>query len=85
MAFLEFRNISKGYPGVQALSDISFAVQKGAVHGLMGENGAGKSTLIRVLSGDQSADAGSISIDGEEQQYRSARDAFHAGVIVIHQ
>ncbi|KXF78226.1 L-arabinose transporter ATP-binding protein [Paramesorhizobium deserti] len=85
MAFLEFRNISKGYPGVQALSGISFSVEKGAVHGLMGENGAGKSTLIRILSGDQSADTGSILIDDGEQNYRSVRDAFHAGVIVIHQ
>ncbi|NRP72398.1 Arabinose import ATP-binding protein AraG [Ensifer psoraleae] len=83
--FLEFRSIFKGYPGVQALSDVSFAVRKGAVHGLMGENGAGKSTLIRVLSGDQSADEGDIRIDGEVQRYRSVRDAFHAGVIVIHQ
>ncbi len=85
MAFLEFKGISKGYPGVQALSDVSFDVERGAVHGLMGENGAGKSTLIRVLSGDQAADSGSIVIDGLEQHYSSVRDAFHAGVIVIHQ
>jgi L-arabinose transport system ATP-binding protein len=85
MSFLQFRSISKGYPGVQALSEISFSVEKGAVHGLMGENGAGKSTLIRILSGDQSADSGGILLDGEEQIYRSVRDAFHAGVIVIHQ
>ena len=85
MSFLQFRSISKGYPGVQALSEISFSVEKGAVHGLMGENGAGKSTLIRILSGDQSADSGSILLGGEEQNYRSVRDAFHAGVIVIHQ
>ncbi|MGO4447777.1 L-arabinose ABC transporter ATP-binding protein AraG [Phyllobacterium sp. TAF24] len=84
-SFLEFKNISKGYPGVQALSDISFAVEKGAVHGLMGENGAGKSTLIRILSGDQSADTGEISLDGSVQHYSSTRDAFDAGVIVIHQ
>lgn len=83
--FLEFKAISKGYPGVQALADVSFSVKKGAVHGLMGENGAGKSTLIRVLSGDQSADTGEISIDGSTQHYRSVRDAFEAGVIVIHQ
>ncbi|MCZ4094618.1 L-arabinose ABC transporter ATP-binding protein AraG [Sinorhizobium psoraleae] len=83
--FLEFRSIFKGYPGVQALSDVSFAVRKGAVHGLMGENGAGKSTLIRVLSGDQSADQGEIRINREVQHYRSVRDAFHAGVVVIHQ
>ncbi len=85
MAFLEFNNISKGYPGVQALSNVSFDVEKGAIHGLMGENGAGKSTLIRILSGDQAADQGSILIGGEEQKYGSTRDAFHAGVIVIHQ
>ena len=83
--FLEFSGISKSYPGVQALADISFPVAKGAVHGLMGENGAGKSTLIRVLSGDQSADSGKIILDGAEQNYSSVRDAFHAGVIVIHQ
>jgi len=85
MAFLEFSNISKGYPGVQALKDVSFGVAKGAVHGLMGENGAGKSTLIRVLSGDQSSDTGTIVLDGTEQRYTSVRDAFDAGVIVIHQ
>lgn len=85
MAFLEFEHISKGYPGVQALSDISFSVEKGAVHGLMGENGAGKSTLIRLLSGDQSPDTGTIRIDGAVQDYASVRDAFAAGVIVIHQ
>jgi L-arabinose transport system ATP-binding protein len=84
-AFLEFSGISKSYPGVQALADISFSVEKGAVHGLMGENGAGKSTLIRVLSGDQSADDGKIILDGAEQNYSSVRDAFQAGVIVIHQ
>lgn len=83
--FLEFKTISKGYPGVQALADISFGVRKGAVHGLMGENGAGKSTLIRLLSGDQSADTGEIVIGGTVQHYRSVRDAFDAGVIVIHQ
>lgn len=85
MAFLDFNGISKRYPGVQALSDVSFSVRKGAVHGLMGENGAGKSTLIRILSGDQAADSGSIDIDGEPQRYSSVRDAFDAGVVVIHQ
>ncbi len=85
MALLEFKHISKTYPGVRALTDVSFGVEKGAVHGLMGENGAGKSTLIRILSGDQSADSGQILIDGKEQNYRSVRDAFDAGVIVIHQ
>jgi L-arabinose transport system ATP-binding protein len=83
--FLEFKSISKGYPGVQALCDVSFCVRKGTVHGLMGENGAGKSTLIRILSGDQAADTGEIRIAGQQQVYKSVRDAFHAGVIVVHQ
>ena len=85
MSFLEFAHISKAYPGVQALSDVSFSVEKGSVHGLMGENGAGKSTMIRILSGDQHADYGDMIIDGQVQIYGSTRDAFHAGVIVIHQ
>ena len=84
-SFLDFKGLSKAYPGVQALSDVSFSVARGAVHGLMGENGAGKSTLIRLLSGDQSADSGEIVIDGVPQRYRSVSDAFKAGVIVIHQ
>ena len=84
-SFLDFKGLSKAYPGVQALSDVSFSVARGAVHGLMGENGAGKSTLIRLLSGDQSADSGEIVIDGVPQRYRSVSDAFQAGVIVIHQ
>ncbi|CDX40841.1 fused L-arabinose transporter subunits of ABC superfamily: ATP-binding components [Mesorhizobium sp. ORS 3359] len=85
MSFLEFSNITKTYPGVRALSDVSFGVEKGAVHGLMGENGAGKSTLIKILSGDQHADAGEIRIDGKVQAYASTRNAFDNGVIVIHQ
>ncbi|GAA0614567.1 L-arabinose ABC transporter ATP-binding protein AraG [Paenochrobactrum glaciei] len=84
-SFLVFKNISKAYPGVQALSDVSFSIAKGAVHGLMGENGAGKSTLIRILSGDQAANSGAVYIDGKKQSYNTARDAFDAGVIVIHQ
>lgn len=83
--FLTFKNISKFYPGVKALTDVSFNVAKGAVHGVMGENGAGKSTLIRVLSGDQQANSGAIIINGEVQKYATVRDAFDAGVIVIHQ
>ena len=85
MSFLQFSNLTKTYPGVKALSGISFDVRKGAVHGLMGENGAGKSTLIRILSGDQHANEGEIRIDGDVQAYGSSRDAFEHGVIVIHQ
>jgi len=84
-AFLEFRDISKAYPGVKALQSVSFAVPKGSVHGLIGENGAGKSTLIRILSGDAAANTGEIRIGGEVQHYASTRDAYHAGVAVVHQ
>lgn len=85
MSYLNFKKITKTYPGVRALDDVSFGVRKGAVHGLMGENGAGKSTLIRILSGDAEADGGTIEIDGAAQRFRSTRDAFDAGVTVIHQ
>ncbi len=83
--FLSFSHISKTYPGVKALSDVSFGVAKGSVHGLIGENGAGKSTLIRILSGDTAADSGEIAIDGGAQNFSSTRDAFAAGVVVVHQ
>lgn len=85
MPFLEFSNITKTYPGVRALSGVSFGVERGAIHGLMGENGAGKSTLIKILSGDQHANEGEIRIDGTQQSYASTKDAFDNGVIVIHQ
>ncbi|MFV0300073.1 MAG: ATP-binding cassette domain-containing protein [Paracoccus sp. (in: a-proteobacteria)] len=81
----EYRGITKTYPGVVALEDVSFGVRRGAVHGLMGENGAGKSTLIKILSGDQHADRGAILIDGQEQRFASVRDASDNGVVVIHQ
>ncbi len=85
MAFLEFSHITKTYPGVTALAGVSFDVAKGAVHGLMGENGAGKSTLIKILSGDLQANEGKITIDGVSQTYASAKGAYEAGVVVIHQ
>lgn len=81
----EYRDITKTYPGVIALQDVSFGVRRGAVHGLMGENGAGKSTLIKILSGDQHADSGQIIIDGEPQHFASVKDASDNGVVVIHQ
>jgi L-arabinose transport system ATP-binding protein len=83
--FLEFSHIGKTYPGVRALQDVSFSVQRGAIHGLVGENGAGKSTLIRILSGDAAADEGEIRIDGKAQRFLSTRDAFAASVVVVHQ
>ena len=62
---VEFRHITKRFPGVTALSDISLSLQSGEVHVLIGENGAGKSTLMKVLSGAYSTDEGELLIDGE--------------------
>jgi putative multiple sugar transport system ATP-binding protein len=81
------RNITKVFPGVKALSDVSFQVNKGEIHCLVGENGAGKSTLMKVLSGvyPHGEYTGQILIDGQEQVYRSIRDSEHAGIAIIYQ
>ena len=82
---LQFTGISKSYPGVKALQDISFSAKAGRVLALLGENGAGKSTLLKILSGDVRADTGDITIDGEKQTYSSPYDAIQAGISVIYQ
>lgn len=82
---LELRNISKTFPGVRALDDVSMSVIKGEVHGLIGENGAGKSTLIKILCGIYIADSGKIIIDGREVQIHSPASAQEHGIQVMHQ
>ena len=82
---LDMRGITKSFPGVVALDDVSFAVKPGTVHALMGENGAGKSTLMKCLFGIYKMDAGSISVNGRECRFNSAADAMAAGVSMIHQ
>jgi L-arabinose transport system ATP-binding protein len=62
---LEFKGISKAFPGVKALDNISFSAEGGKVLALLGENGAGKSTLLKIMSGDIRADEGSVVMDGE--------------------
>ena len=62
--FLRMTDISKSYPGVQALADANFEVRRGEIHGLVGKNGAGKSTLMGVLMGISEPDSGAIEIDG---------------------
>jgi ABC-type sugar transport system ATPase subunit len=78
-------HISKQYPGVRALRDVSLDLRRGEVHALIGENGAGKSTLIRVLSGDAAPDGGTVSIDGTPVVFDSPLDARKHGIVTIFQ
>jgi len=82
---LEFQEISKQYPGVRALDQVSISFREGEIHGLVGENGAGKSTLIKILAGILKADSGKILIHGMPHKSFSARDARRLGVSCIHQ
>ncbi len=84
-ATLRFDNIGKVFPGVRALDGVSFEVEAGQVHGLMGENGAGKSTLLKILGGEYQPDSGLIMMDGREVRFPSAAASIAAGVAVIHQ
>ena len=82
---LELKGISKTFPGVKALDDVSFAVWPGEVHMLLGENGAGKSSLMKVLCGAYQADAGEYFHNGEKVEIRSPADARRFGIAVIFQ
>ena len=83
---LEMRGISKTFPGVRALDNVSLSVRAGEVHSLMGENGAGKSTLMKILSGAYQADpGGEIFVDGQAVQIDSPLAARELGVAVIYQ
>ena len=83
---LTFSHISKEYPGVKALDDVSFSISKGKVSALMGENGAGKSTLLKILSGDIRPDEGHMVIEGKEISYfESPAESIRSGISVIYQ
>ena len=84
---LEMRGITKEFPGVKALDGVTFDLQKGEFHSLVGENGAGKSTLMKVLSGvyPYPQYGGEIALDGEVRRFASVRDAEQAGVAIIFQ
>ncbi len=84
-AFLSFHGISKTFPGVKALQDISFECHGGQVHALMGENGAGKSTLLKILSGSYLPSGGEIRIKGKPMNFQHTTDALDAGVAIIYQ
>src|SRR5260370_25601895 len=82
---LEMRNITKTFPGVRALDNVSLDLRAGEIHALVGENGAGKSTLMKVLGGAYSHFDGEIRIRGELQHFRNVHDGVRAGVAVVFQ
>ena len=82
---LEMNHISKSFPGVKALDDVSLRVRAGTVHALMGENGAGKSTLMKCLFGIYIPDEGDIVLDGHQIRLTTSRQALDAGISMIHQ
>ncbi len=82
---LQMKGISKHFGGVQALQEVDFDLNANEVHALVGENGAGKSTLMKILSGAQPADQGSISLAGENISLRSVTDAQAHGIIMVFQ
>jgi ribose transport system ATP-binding protein len=83
--YLSMRHITKRFPGVVALEDVSFDVHVGQVHGLVGENGAGKSTLMKIMSGIYTEYEGEMRLAGEPVSFRNTREAIDAGVAMIHQ
>jgi L-arabinose transport system ATP-binding protein len=83
--YLAFQNISKHFPGVEALDGVSFTVREGSVHGLVGENGAGKSTLLKILSGAHPPTHGAVLLQGQAVHFAAPKDAIDAGVAVIYQ
>jgi ABC-type sugar transport system ATPase subunit len=82
---IEFEGISKTFPGVKALDNVSFKAEGGKVLALLGENGAGKSTLLRIMSGDLTADEGTMKLGGELLTFTSPHLAIKAGISVIYQ
>lgn len=84
-SMLIIKEVSKTFPGVRALDNVSFSIQKGRVHALVGENGAGKSTLIKIISGAQESDSGSILLDGTELINQTPAFAKQNGLGVIYQ
>ncbi|MDR1953798.1 MAG: sugar ABC transporter ATP-binding protein [Clostridiales Family XIII bacterium] len=82
---LRLENITKVFPGVKALDNVSFDLRRGEIHALMGENGAGKSTFIKVITGVHKPEEGKMFLDGEEVSFDSTRDSYSAGIACIYQ
>ena len=82
---LELSDISKSFPGVKALREVSLRLEPGSIHALLGENGAGKSTLIKIVTGVQSPDSGEMRVSGRPVSFANPLQAIKAGIGVVHQ
>ncbi|MEO8561863.1 MAG: sugar ABC transporter ATP-binding protein [bacterium] len=82
---VQFDQVSKRFPGAQALTDVSFEIAAGSCHALCGENGAGKSTLGKIVAGIHAPDGGRLLVHGREVHFEGPRDALAAGVGMVHQ
>ena len=82
---LEMEGISKEFPGVKALDNVTLKIRPNSVHALMGENGAGKSTLMKCLFGIYKKDTGEISLEGQKIEFKNSKDALEKGVSMVHQ
>jgi monosaccharide-transporting ATPase len=82
---VEMKGIDKAFPGVQALSDVDFYLNRGEIHAIVGENGAGKSTLIKVLTGVEKQDAGTVTLAGEEVLVKSPQHGQQLGISTVYQ
>lgn len=85
MTTVEFRGISKYFPGVKALDSISFKAESGKVYAILGENGAGKSTLLKIMNGDYQSDSGELLVDDEVCFFPTPKHAIANGISVIYQ
>lgn len=82
---LKLSNISKSFPGVKSLDDVSLTFQAGQIHTLVGENGAGKSTLMKIISGAYKPDEGTLELDGQLRTWKTPHDSKEAGIHIIYQ
>ncbi|MDR2620654.1 MAG: ATP-binding cassette domain-containing protein, partial [Propionibacteriaceae bacterium] len=84
---LRMMHITKEFPGVRALDDVTMNVRRGDIHAICGENGAGKSTLMKVLSGvhPYGTYTGDIIYNGQEMRFKVIKDSEKAGIVIIHQ
>ena len=82
---ISLKNVSKSFPGIQALNDISLDIFPGEIHAVLGENGAGKSTLMKILSGIVTKDSGEIFLQGKKVEFNNPREAIDAGISLVQQ